>query len=148
MKVRDAMSRDAQIANPNMTLQEAARLMSRIDAGFLPVGDGDRLVGMVTDRDITIRAVAEGKAPTTPISEVMTRDVKYCFDDDDVSDVARNMADIQVRRLPVLNREKRLIGVVSVGDLSKCGADPAMSGKALSGIAKPGGEHTQASTRH
>src|ERR687883_714396 len=112
MRVSEAMTRDVRVASPEQSIREAARIMAEIDAGVMPVREGDRLVGMITDRDIAVRAVAEGKGPDTPIREVMTEDVKYCFEDDDTGDVARNMAEIQVRRLPVLTREKRLVGIV------------------------------------
>jgi CBS domain-containing protein len=97
---------------------------------------------MITDRDIAVRAVAEGKGPDTPVREVMTEDVKYCFEDDDTADVARNMADIQVRRLPVLTRDKRLVGIISLGDMAVTeGASQA--GEAVAGISQPGGQHSQ-----
>lgn len=143
MRVRDAMSRDVRLARPDQTIEQAARTMSEIDAGILPVSEGDRMVGMITDRDIAIRAVARGKGPTTPVREVMTQEVRYCFDDEDTDDVARNMADQQIRRLPVVSRDKRLVGILSLGDLAVSeGARPA--GDALAGISKPGGLHTQA----
>ena len=142
MQVRDAMTEDVRIANPKQTIRDAARMMAEIDAGFIPVGDNDRLVGMITDRDIAVRAVAMGKGPDTPISEVMSREVKYCFEDDDIDDVARNMADLKLRRLPVLNEDKRLVGVISVGDIALSeGPDPA--GEAICGISEPGGLHSQ-----
>ncbi len=143
MKISKCMTRDVQLANPKQTICEAAKMMAQIDAGVLPVGDGDRLVGMITDRDIAIRAVAQGKPPDTPIREVMTEEVLYCFDDQEMEDVARNMADIKVRRLPVLNRDKRLVGIVSLGNLSQR-EDPQVTAKAVSNISKPGGRHSQA----
>ncbi|MFL5157349.1 MAG: CBS domain-containing protein, partial [Microvirga sp.] len=118
MKVSEVMTRDVQLIEPTQSIREAARLMAEMDAGIVPVREGDRLVGMITDRDIAVQAVAEGKGPDTPIREVMTQDVKYCYEDDDTNDVARNMADIQVRRLPVLTRDKRLAGIVSLGDMA------------------------------
>jgi len=124
MQVREAMSDDVRIANPNQTIREAATLMAKIDAGILPVGDNDRLVGMISDRDITVRAIAFGKGPDTLVREVMSEDVKYCFEEDDVDDVAQNMADIKVRRLPVLNKSKRLVGIVSLGDLALTDGGP------------------------
>jgi CBS domain-containing protein len=107
MKVSEAMTRDVQLIEPTQTIRDAAKLMAELDAGIMPIREGDRLVGMITDRDIAVRAVAAGKGPDTPIREVMTQDVKYCYEDDDTADVARNMADIQVRRLPVFTRDKR-----------------------------------------
>jgi CBS domain-containing protein len=136
MRVSEAMTRDVRVANPDQTIREAAQMMAELDAGALPVGEQDRLVGMITDRDIAVRAVAHGKAPDTRIREVMTDDVKYCFDDDDVEDVARNMADIQVRRLPVVNRDKRLVGIVAIADIAKT-EEPEVVGEAVSGISEP-----------
>src|SRR5689334_19532292 len=115
MKIKECMTRDVRIANPDETIRDAAKMMSECDAGVVPVGENDRLVGMLTDRDIAIRAVAEGKGPDTRVREVMSAEVKYCYDDEDVDDVARNMAELQVRRLPVLDRDKRLVGIVALG---------------------------------
>ena len=142
MKISEAMTRDVKVLSPDQTICEAAKLMAEIDAGAVPVGENDRLVGMLTDRDIAVRAVAEGKPAETKIRDVMSREVLYCYDDQDVSDVARNMGDEQVRRLPVVNREKRLVGIVSIGDLAR-ESRAAVAGKAMAEIAKPGGPHTQ-----
>ena len=141
MRVSEAMTRDVKVASPQQSIREVARLMAEIDAGAMPVGENDRLVGMITDRDIAIRGVAEGKGPDTPVREVMSPEVKYCFDDEDLDNVARNMADIQVRRLPVVNREKRLVGIVSLGDLAQ--REGRAAGQAVSGVSKPGGQHSQ-----
>jgi len=137
------MTRDVQLTSPTESIREAAKTMAQIDAGVLPVGQDNRLIGMITDRDIAIRAVAEGKSPNTPVSEVMSQEVLYCFDDQELEDVARNMADIKVRRLPVLNRDKHLVGIVSLGDLSQK-EQPEVTAKAVSNISKPGGKHSQA----
>jgi CBS domain-containing protein len=142
MQVSEAMTTDVKMTSPSQTIRDAARTMAEIDAGVLPVGENDRLVGMVTDRDIAIRAVAAGKGPNTPVREVMTQEVKYCFDDDDVEDVAQNMADIKVRRLPVLNKQKRIVGVLSLGDIAVADG-PEHAGSALCGISEPGGAHSQ-----
>jgi CBS domain-containing protein len=142
MRVSECMTRDVRMANPNETLQQAARLMSELDAGVLPVSDGDRLVGMITDRDICVRAIAQGKGPETRIADVMSKEVRYCYDDEESDAVLRNMGDIQVRRLPVLNRDKRLVGIVSLADLASIG-QTARAGEALGGIVRPGGEHSQ-----
>jgi len=108
----------------------------------MPVGDNDRLVGMITDRDIAIRAVAEGKGPDTPVRDVMsTEQVLYCFEDEDLAQVAKNMGEQQVRRLPVVNREKRLVGIVSLADVAQSEARSA--NKAVKGVSKPGGQHNQ-----
>jgi CBS domain-containing protein len=142
MKVSEVMTRDVQLIEPTQSIRDAAKLMVELDAGIIPVREGDRLVGMITDRDIAVRAVAEGKGPDTPIREVMTEDVKYCYEDDDTKDVARNMADIQVRRLPVLTREKRLVGIVSLGDMA-VSEGSGRAGEAVAGISQPGGQHSQ-----
>ena len=118
MKIRDVMTRDAKLAHPNDTLQHAAKLMRECDCGVLPVAEGDRLIGMITDRDIAIRGIADGKGPGARVLEAMTQDVKYCFEDEDASHVCKNMSEIQVRRLPVMDRNKRLIGIVSLSDLA------------------------------
>ena len=143
MRVSDAMSRDVQVISPTQTIRDAARIMAKIDAGVLPVGENDRLVGVITDRDITIRAVAEGKAPTTKVNEVMSKEVLYCFDDQDLDEVAQNMADMKVRRLPVVNRDKRLVGIISFGDLAR-NEDADTAGHTISTISQPGGDHSQA----
>ncbi len=142
MQVSEAMSGDVQIANPKQSICDAARMMAQIDVGVLPVGENDRLVGMITDRDIAIRAVGAGKGPRTPISKIMSKEVKYCFEDDDLDAVAHTMADLKVRRLPVLNHDKRLVGILSLGDIAL--ADGAgNAGNALCGISEPGGKHSQ-----
>jgi CBS domain-containing protein len=146
MKIREAMTPDVRVANPDETIQQAARMMASLDAGVLPVGENDRLVGMITDRDIAIRAIAEGKGPDAKVRDVMTKDVKYCYEDQDVNEVTRDMADLQVRRLPVLNRDKRLVGIVSLGDIA-ISPDNERAADALSGISRPGGEHTQTGDR-
>jgi CBS domain-containing protein len=142
MKVCDAMSRDVQVASPKQSIRDAAKMMAKIDAGVLPVGEGDRLIGVITDRDIAIRAVAEGKAPTTKVGDVMSHEVLYCFDDQDLDDIAQNMAEMKVRRLPVVNRDKRLVGIISLGDLARR-EDSRTAGQTISEISEPGGEHSQ-----
>jgi CBS domain-containing protein len=137
MQVSEVMTRDVKVADPGMTIEQAARIMEEIDAGFLPVGENDRLVGTITDRDIAIRAVGRGMGPQTKVAEVMSRDVKYCFEDEDITGVAANMADIQVRRLPVVNRDKRLVGVLSLGDLATESSTQREAEHALSGISEP-----------
>ena len=143
MKIAECMSRDVQTVTPEQSIQEAAQFMLRADAGVMPVCDGDRLVGMVTDRDIAVRAVAEGRGPDTPVREAMTGHVDYCFDDEEVEEVAMKMSDVQVRRFPVLSRNgNRLVGIVSLGDLSRSEQGEAAS-VALGGITDPGSEHNQ-----
>ena len=143
MKIAEIMSSDVQLITPEQPIQEAARLMISADTGALPVGDGERLIGMVTDRDITVRAVAEGRGPETPVREVMSEKLLFAWDDQDVEDVAIQMSDAQVRRMPVLSREgERLVGIVSIGDLATQG-DSEAAETALSGVSEPGGEHNQ-----
>jgi len=142
MKVSDCMSREVRVAAMDNTMQSAAQIMADLDAGFLPISDNDRLVGVVTDRDIAIRGVAAGKPPETSVQEVMSAEVKYCFEDDPVQDVLDNMGDIQVRRLPVVNRDKKLVGIVSLSDLASAGATDD-AGMALKDIARPSGLHSQ-----
>lgn len=142
MKVSEAMTRDVCVASPDDTLEEAACMMADLDAGVLPIGADDRLVGMLTDRDIAVRAVAQGMGPQTAVKDVMSPEVRYCYEDEDLEDVARTMSDIRVRRLPVLDRDKRLVGIVSLGDIATHdgGGD---AGEALCGISRPGGQHSQ-----
>ncbi|HEX8449078.1 MAG TPA: CBS domain-containing protein [Allosphingosinicella sp.] len=143
MKIAECMTRDIEIVNPDQPIQEAAQFMLRADSGVMPVSEGDKLVGMVTDRDIAVRAVAEGLGPDTPVRDVMSGDVLFCFDDDEVEAVALKMSDSQVRRMPVLSREdESLVGIVSLGDISRSEQSEAAA-VALDGITDPGGEHNQ-----
>ena len=141
MRVSDAMTRDVRVASPGQSIRDVAKIMDEIDAGSVPVGENDRLIGMITDRDIAVRAVAAGKGPDTPVREVMSSDVKYCYDDEDLDHVASNMADIKVRRLPVVNREKRLVGIVSLGDLARKDGGKS-AGKTVKAVSQPGGPHS------
>jgi CBS domain-containing protein len=142
MKVKQAMTSEVRVASPEQTIREAAQLMAELDAGALPVAENDRLVGMITDRDIAVRAVAEGLPADTPISAIMSREVLYCFEDQALDDVARNMGQVQVRRLPVVNRDKRLVGIVSFADLART-EQPTTVGRAVSHVSEPGGKHSQ-----
>jgi len=142
MRVRECMTTDVRVITPDNTLQSAAQAMADIDSGFLPVVDHDRLVGVVTDRDIAIRGVAAGRSPETSIRDVMSDTVKYCFDDDDLDDVLENMGDIQLHRLAVINRDKRLIGVITVGDCAG-GGETTRAGEALGDIVRPSRQHSQ-----
>lgn len=146
MKVMDCMTRDVRVVAPDQSIREAARLMADLDLGVLPVGEQDRLVGMITDRDIAVRAVCAGRSPDTPISEVMSREVRYCFEDEDVEHVVRTMGELQVRRLPVMSRDKRLVGIVTLGDLSQRDENRDEVGEALGSISRSGGEHSQTAT--
>ena len=143
MQVSKLMTRDVKLITPSQTIRDAAQMMLELDAGALPVQQDDRLVGMITDRDIAVRAVAEGKSPDTPVGEVMSSEVLYCFDDQEIKDIARNMGEVKVRRLPVVNREKRLVGIVSLGDLA-LNKEPELTASAVTNISKHGGRHSQA----
>ena len=135
-KISEVMTRDIQVANPEQSIRDAAMTMAREDIGSLPVGENDRLIGMITDRDIALRAVAEGRGPDTTVREVMTKDIKYCYDDEDVGHVAQSMAELQVRRLPVINRDKRLVGIVALSNVAQCG-DKRATQEMLRGVATP-----------
>lgn len=138
MRVKEVMTTHVEVIHPDSTLQAAAARMKARDVGPLPVCEGDRLVGMLTDRDITVRATAEGEDPTTiRVRDVMTPDILYCFDDDLVSTAARIMQDNQVRRLVVLNRDKRLVGIVSLGDLAVETGDDELAGQTLEQVSEP-----------
>ncbi len=142
MRVSEAMTRDVRLATPGQSIREVAKIMAEIDAGAMPVAENDRMIGMITDRDIAIRAVAQGKGPDTPVRDVMsTEQVMYCYEDDELDHVAKNMGDVRVRRLPVVNREKRLVGIVSLGDLAQ--KERKAAGNAVSGVSQPGGKHSQ-----
>lgn len=145
MKVAEFMTQEVETVTPDQPIREAAQFMLRADAGAMPVSEGDKLIGMVTDRDIAVRGVAEGLGPDTPVRDVMTADLVYCFDDEEVEQVAIKMSDAQVRRMPVLSREgEQLVGIVSLGDISRSDQSEAAS-VALDGITDPGGEHSQSS---
>lgn len=137
MKIHEIMTKDVKVIAPDIPLTEAARLMRDIDSGFLPIGENDRLIGTITDRDITVRAVAEGKNPqSTKVREAMSADLTYVFDDQDTNDAAKVMSDRQIRRLPVLNRAKRLVGVVALADLAVKG-DAGKAGHAVREVSQP-----------
>ena len=142
MLVKQLMTGSVQLARPTQTISETAQIMADTDFGVLPVADNDRLVGVVTDRDIAIRGVAKHLSPETPVSEVMSREVLYCFEDEDAEQVARNMGQNQVRRLPVLDRNKRLVGIVSLSDIWKR-VKKETAVETLADISKPGGRHSQ-----
>jgi CBS domain-containing protein len=138
MQIREIMTRDPVIAPPEATLRDAARMMRDLDSGVLPIGEGDRLVGMLTDRDITIRATAEGKDPNaTPVREVMSSEVVSCFEDDDERDVAAKMEEHQLRRLVVLDRNERPVGIVSMGDLAVYTTDDRLAGEVTEAVSEP-----------
>jgi CBS domain-containing protein len=142
MKISDVMTRDVQTVSPDQPVQEAASFMLSADAGAIPVTDNGRLIGMITDRDIAVRGIAKGYGPDTPVRQLMTDDLVILRIDDDVEDAATKMSDAQVRRLPVIDHDERLCGIVSLGDLSR-EADEDTASEALEGVSQPGGEHRQ-----
>lgn len=136
MKVSEVMSGDVCVVQRQDTIRAAAQLMRSKDIGSIPVSADDRLVGMVTDRDIVVRALADGLDADTPVSRIMSEGIKYCFDDEDLRDVARNMSELCVRRLPVVDRDKRLVGFVSLSNIADAG-DTEATETLLEGTATP-----------
>jgi CBS domain-containing protein len=138
MQLKEMMTPHVEVVHPDASLQEAAQKMKGLDVGPLPVCTGDRLEGMLTDRDITVRAVAEGRDPrTTKVHEVMTSEVVYAFEDQDVAEAARLMEQHQIRRVVVLNRNQQLVGMVSLGDLAVRTGDERQAGKTLERVSEP-----------
>ncbi len=137
MKVREAMTSEVQLCTPDDSLKDAAEAMMALNVGLLPVTDNDQLIGMITDRDIAVRGVARGRGPDAKVREVMTQDVKYCFDDQDLDEVAQNMGEIQVRRLPVVNKDKQLVGILALADIALSEPGEGAS-EALQQISQPG----------
>lgn len=142
MKISEVMTTEVETISADQTAREAASFMLRADAGSIPVCEGDRVVGMITDRDIAVRGVAEGRGPDTPVSELMSDGIICAREDDDIQDVARRMSEEQVRRLPVVDADDRLCGIVSLGDLSREARGEAAQ-RALEGVSAPGGSHQQ-----
>lgn len=135
MEIKDVMTAEYNWIAPNATISEAAKIMQDKDIGFLPVGENDRLIGTLTDRDIVVRSASKNQNPQTQqVKDVMTEKVYYCYDDQNVADICTNMSEIKVRRLPVVNRDKRLVGTVSIGDLAQ--GQVQESGQALQQITK------------
>ena len=138
MRVSEVMTRDAECIGPDATLQQAAEKMKSLDVGSLPVCDNDRLAGMLTDRDITVRSVSDGHDPRTDrVRDAMTPKVIYCSEDQDIAEAAKLMKENQIRRLPVLNRDKRLVGIVSLGDLAVETHDEKLAGSTLEAVSEP-----------
>ena len=142
MKICDVMTRNVETVSPDQTVQEAASFMLSADTGSIPVTDGDKLVGMITDRDIAVRGIAKGYGPDTPVRDLMTGDIVAVRDTDNVSDVAAKMSEAQVRRMPVIDSDAKLCGIVSLGDLSR-EADGDSASEVLSGVSQKGGAHQQ-----
>ena len=136
-KLKDLMSRDVKVISPDMTIRDAARKMRDGDFGMMPVGEDDRLIGTISDRDIAIRAVAEGKDAGTPVRDVMSEGVAWAYEDDSVEEAAKIMSERQVRRLPVVDRNKRLVGIVALGDFAVESSEIRPAAQALSEISKP-----------
>ncbi|MBI4524381.1 MAG: CBS domain-containing protein, partial [Deltaproteobacteria bacterium] len=138
MQIRDIMTRDVQVVDPDASLRDAAELMEKLDIGLLPVCDGERLVGMLTDRDMTVRATAKGLHPEkTCARDVMTPEAIWCYEDQDVEEAAALMEQRQIRRLPILNRDKRLVGFLSLGDLAVRSQDRELAGEAIKRVSEP-----------
>jgi CBS domain-containing protein len=142
MKISEVMTTDVQTISADQTAREAASFMLRSEAGSIPVCEGDKVIGMITDRDIAVRGVAEGRGPETPVRELMSDGVVCARADDNVDDVARRMSQEQVRRLPVLDQNERLVGIVSLGDLARETLGEHAH-EALEGVSQPGGQHEQ-----
>jgi CBS domain-containing protein len=142
MKVSEVMTREVQTISPDQPVQEAANFMLSADAGSIPVTDGDRLIGMITDRDIAVRGIAKGYGPETLVRELMTDDLVVVRLDEDCEEAANKMSEAQVRRLPVVDEQERLCGIVSLGDLAR-ETDSETAEQALEGVSQPGGQHQQ-----
>jgi CBS domain-containing protein len=138
-KLSDIMTRDVQVLAPSSTVQQAAEQMSKLDVGAIPVCDGKKLLGMITDRDIAIRSSAKGQDPkATKVTDVMTAEVAWCFDDASIEDVARTMQSKQIRRLPVVDRNKQLVGIVALADVARSGASDRIKSDGLEGVSQEG----------
>ena len=142
MKIRDVMTRSVETVRPDQSAQEAASFMLRAEAGSIPVCEEDRVIGMITDRDIAVRGVAEGRGPDCSVRDLMSEQVICAREDDSIEDVAQQMSQAQVRRLPVVDDQERLVGIVSLGDLSRETPGQAAS-QALEGVSAIGGDHRQ-----
>jgi CBS domain-containing protein len=139
MQLKDVMTPGVEVIAPEASIYEAAEKMRHLDIGPLPVCEGERLVGMLTDRDITVRAVAAGRDPRmTPVRDIMTPDVVYGFEDQDVQDATRLMEQYQIRRLPVLNRSQQLVGMVALGDLAMHAGTQPVAAEVLEQVSEPG----------
>lgn len=133
-KIKDVMTRQVDVISPDASISEAAQRMRAGDFGLLPVGENDRMIGAISDRDIVVRAVAEGKPADTKVREVMSEGILWAYDDDSIEDAVKTMSKHQVRRLPIINHDKRLVGIVALGDLAVNKAELQPAAKALAGI--------------
>ena len=136
--VKDVMSGNVQVVSPDMTIREAARMMREGDFGMMPVAENDRMIGAISDRDVAIRAVADGKGPDTKVREIMSAGICWAYDDDTIEHAAEVMSEHQVRRLPVVNRDKRLVGIVALGDFAVDKSEIRSAAEALSHISEHG----------
>lgn len=138
MQISDIMTRNVQVIAPESTLDEAARMMRDLDVGGLPVCSQDRLAGFITDRDIVVRAIAEGESPEScKVSDVMSSQLVWCYEDSDVEEAGKLMEEKQVRRLAVVDRNKKLVGILSLGDLAVEGQDDDFAGEVLEQVSEP-----------
>ena len=135
--IKELMSTDVQVIRPDDTIEAAAKKMQKGNFGMLPVEENDRMIGSISDRDIAIRAVAAGKATSTKVREVMTEGIVWAFEDDSVADAGKLMSEHQIRRLPIVNSSKRLVGIVALGDFAVESAEIKVAGEALSEISQP-----------
>ncbi|WP_029040415.1 CBS domain-containing protein [Cucumibacter marinus] len=141
MKVSDCMTPEVAVCDPDESIGTIAQQMAALDCGVIPLGQNNRLVGVITDRDITIRGIARGKGPHTPAREVMSEEVLYCYDDQDLDDVTSNMADLKIRRMPVVNRDKDLVGILALGDIAL--KDGEAGAGVFREVSEHGGPHSQ-----
>ena len=135
--IKDVMSREVQVIGPDATIAEAARCMRDGDFGMMPVGENDRMVGAISDRDIAVRAVAEGLDGNAKVRDVMSDGIRWCYEDEPVERAAQIMSEHQIRRLPIVNRDKRLVGIVALGDLAVKERETAPATEALCEISEP-----------
>jgi CBS domain-containing protein len=142
MRVNEAMTKEVCVCTPGDSIRDCAKAMAAIDTGVLPVAEGQVLVGMITDRDIAVRAIAEGKGPDTRVREVLTRDVLFCYEDQELDQVARAMGMARVRRVPVLSRDNSLVGMLSLGDVAQ--RHPDLAVRAVAQLSEPGSARSQA----
>jgi CBS domain-containing protein len=137
MKTQEIMTRKVQVAEPTLPIAKAAQKMRDLNIGFLPICENDKLIGTLTDRDITIQSVAQGRDPRlASVREIMSQQVFYCYEDDDIEHAAEHMKEREVRRLVILNREKRLVGVLSLGDIARASGEQQLAGETLGQIAE------------
>ncbi|MGZ3687582.1 MAG: CBS domain-containing protein [Bdellovibrionota bacterium] len=137
-KLKDVMTKNVQFVSPDATIQDVAGQMKKLDCGSIPVGENDRLIGMITDRDIALRAVAEGRDPSKTLArDVMSHSVVYSYEDEECSEAAHIMEAKQIRRLIVLNRDKRMVGIVTVGDLSRKAGSEQLTGEIMEKVSQP-----------